>query len=97
MSEAMNRNDGNRNRTGDSRTIRETKKAQATQASNRTDNWPIPLRPFHTVEQVAEILQVTERQTYRYLKTGALAAYKFGRLWRIRHEDLMDFINNRRR
>ena len=62
-----------------------------------SEQWHIPVRPFHTVEQVSEIVQVTDRQTYRYLTSGALVGYKFGHLWRIRHEDLMTFIRNGRR
>jgi len=44
----------------------------------------------------AERLQVTERTVYGWLRRGSLPALKLGRLWRIRPEDLEDFLESAR-
>jgi excisionase family DNA binding protein len=50
-----------------------------------------------TVEQVAEILQLSTVQVYRYLKDGRLPKVKLGRrAVRVRPEDLERFIEERR-
>jgi len=53
-----------------------------------------------TTKQVAEILQVNIEIVYRYIKAGKLKAFKLGRNgnnthrhWRIKGEDLQEFIN----
>jgi len=45
-----------------------------------------------TTNQVAEILQVTKRTIFRYIKSGKLKAKKIGQ-WRILKSDLDKFIN----
>ena len=45
-----------------------------------------------TIKQVAEILQVSERTVFRYIKDGKLKATKIGQ-WRIKKEDLDKFIS----
>lgn len=45
-----------------------------------------------TPAQVADRLQVTEKTVYRWLDAGKLAGVKLGRLWRIREENLEDFL-----
>ena len=47
---------------------------------------------FLTTNQVAEILQVTKRTIFRYIKSGKLKAKKIGQ-WRILKSDLDKFIN----
>ena len=47
----------------------------------------------YTTEEVAEILQVTKRTVYNYIKTGALKAVKIGKYWRISAENLEEFIS----
>lgn len=48
---------------------------------------------FYTVEQVADILQLTE-QTVRYmLNDGRLKGFKAGKSWRVTEKDLQNFIN----
>lgn len=46
---------------------------------------------FLTLEQVAEILQVSVRSLYRYIDEGKITASKVG-YWRIRQSDLEEFI-----
>ena len=46
-----------------------------------------------TPAQVGERLQLTERTVYQWLRDGRLAGLKLGRLWRIRPEDLEEFLD----
>ena len=46
---------------------------------------------FLTLEQVAEILQVSVRSLYRYITEGKIKATKVG-YWRISQTDLEDFV-----
>ena len=47
----------------------------------------------YTTEEVAEILQVTKRTVYNYIKAGTLKAVKIGKYWRISAENLEEFIS----
>jgi excisionase family DNA binding protein len=47
---------------------------------------------LYTVEEVAQILKVTERTLYNYIKGGYLKAIKIGKHWRVKHSDLQDFL-----
>jgi len=42
--------------------------------------------------QVAEILNISRAAAYNLMKRGMLASVRFGRLVRVRPEDLEDFI-----
>jgi excisionase family DNA binding protein len=55
-------------------------------------------REFYTLPEVAELLQLSRQTVYRYIKSNELPAYKFGDggQWRIRHEDLEEFIQRHR-
>ncbi len=46
---------------------------------------------FLTLEQVAEILQVSVRSLYRYITEGKIKATKVG-YWRISQADLEEFV-----
>jgi excisionase family DNA binding protein len=48
---------------------------------------------LYSVEEISELLMVSQRTLYNYIKSGALKAIKIGKYWRIRYEDLQDFIN----
>ncbi len=45
-----------------------------------------------TPEQVAERLQITVQTIYTWMRSGYLPSVKMGRLWRIRPDDLEEFI-----
>lgn len=47
----------------------------------------------YTLEEVAEILQLTRRTLYNYIKSGKLKAVKIGKYWRVPEEALQHFIN----
>ncbi|ADC51670.1 DNA binding domain-containing protein [Alkalihalophilus pseudofirmus OF4] len=45
-----------------------------------------------TVTQVAEYLQLSEVSTYKLVQEGKIPAFKIGRHWRVKKEDLNEFI-----
>lgn len=47
----------------------------------------------YTLKEVEDMLSVTRRTVYNYIKNGDLKATKIGKYWRVQHEDLQDFIN----
>ena len=47
---------------------------------------------IYSLKEVEEILQVTQRTLYNYIKEGKLKATKIGKYWRVGHEDLKEFI-----
>lgn len=50
------------------------------------------MQKLYTLQEIAEILKVSEKSVYRYIKSGKLKASKIGQ-WRIKEEDLNKFIN----
>ncbi len=48
---------------------------------------------LYTIEQISEILKVTKRTVYNYIKSNDLKAVKIGKYWRVKHSDLEEFIN----
>ena len=49
-----------------------------------------------TIDQTAEVLQVSTKTICRWIKSGDLVAHRFGRQWRISKSDLHTFIRMRR-
>lgn len=47
----------------------------------------------YTLEEVAEIVKLTRRTLYAYVKAGKLKAVKMGKYWRVSEKALNDFIN----
>ena len=47
----------------------------------------------YTLDEVAEILKVTKRTLYNYVKAGKLPAVKMGKYWRVSEESLQAFIS----
>jgi excisionase family DNA binding protein len=46
----------------------------------------------YTLEEVCEILSITKRTVYNYIKAGKLKAFKMGKYWRVTEENLRAFI-----
>ena len=46
-----------------------------------------------TLDEVADILKVTKRTLYNYVKAGKLHAVKMGKYWRVSEESLQAFIS----
>jgi len=59
----------------------------------------------YALDEVADILKITRRTLYTYVKNGKLRAVKIGKYWRVAEQELQDFIatgtgvmdNNRRK
>ena len=47
---------------------------------------------YLTLQEVAQRLRVNPRTVQRWIHSGKLKAYRAGHLWRIRPEDLDDFL-----
>lgn len=47
-----------------------------------------------TLDEVADILKVTKRTLYNYVKAGKLPAVKIGKYWRVSEESLQAFVSN---
>ena len=48
---------------------------------------------LYTPEETAQLLKVTRRSIYTYLKSGKLEAVKIGNGWRISQEALEKFLS----
>lgn len=51
-----------------------------------------PLKVY-TLDEVADILKITRRTLYTYIKTGKLKATKIGRYWRVSEAALQAFVD----
>jgi len=49
-------------------------------------------REIMTVSQVAEFLQLSEMTTYKLVQEGKIPAFKIGRHWRVKRDDLDELI-----
>lgn len=49
-------------------------------------------REIMTISQVAEYLQLSEVTTYKLVQEGKLPGFKIGRHWRVKKEDLNEYI-----
>ena len=47
----------------------------------------------YTLDEVADIMQVTKRTLYNYIKAGTLKAVKVGKYWRVSEDNLQAFIS----
>ncbi len=46
----------------------------------------------YTLEELTNILQVTRRSLYNWIKDGKLKAFRVGRQWRVTKQSLNDFM-----
>ena len=53
-------------------------------------------KEFYTVQQLADLLQLTEMTIYRMVARGDLPHYKIGRAKRFRSDDLEQYLADRR-
>lgn len=47
----------------------------------------------YTLNEVADILKVTKRTVYNYIKAEQLPAIKMGKYWRVTEENLQAFVS----
>ena len=50
------------------------------------------LMKVYTLEELVEVLQVTRRTLYNYIKEGKLKAAKMGKYWRVTEKQLEEFL-----
>lgn len=48
----------------------------------------------YSLDEVQDILKVTRRTLYNYIKAGKLKAVKIGKYWRVSHDALQEFVEN---
>jgi excisionase family DNA binding protein len=48
---------------------------------------------LYTVEEITDVLKVTQRTVYNYIKKGELKAVKIGKYWRVKLVDLQKFVD----
>jgi len=48
---------------------------------------------LYTIEEITDILKVTQRTLYNYIKSGSLKAVKIGKYWRVKQIDLQKFVD----
>jgi excisionase family DNA binding protein len=49
-----------------------------------------------TISQVAKYLQISEITTYKLVNEGKIKAFKIGRHWRVKKDDLTEFIEKQK-
>lgn len=49
---------------------------------------------FYTLEEVAEKLRVAYMTVYRWVRSGRLSAYKFGKQYMVKQSDLDNFVES---
>lgn len=47
---------------------------------------------IYTLEEIGEILHITRRTLYSYVKSGKLKAVKIGKCWRVSENHLKEFL-----
>jgi excisionase family DNA binding protein len=69
-------------------------RSPASTAASRTTGTSVRGRPvrLHTIDETAELLNVSPRTVRRLIEAGALRAHRIGRLVRISDEDIAAFL-----
>ncbi len=49
---------------------------------------------YYTIDEVAKLLKVAYLTVYRWIQSGKLTAYKAGKQYRVKKEDLDRFITS---
>jgi excisionase family DNA binding protein len=70
-------------------------RSPTSKAASRTTGTGVRGRPvtrLHTIDEAAELLNVSPRTVRRLIEAGALRAHRIGRLVRISDEDIAAFL-----
>ena len=69
-------------------------RSPTSKAASRTTGTGVRGRPvrLHTIDETAELLNVSPRTVRRLIEAGALRAHRIGRLVRISDEDIAAFL-----
>ena len=54
--------------------------------------WPRPVTKLRTVDEAAELLNISKRTAQRLIVSGALPVHRFGRLVRVSDADIAAFL-----
>ncbi len=49
---------------------------------------------YYTIEEVAKMLKVVYLTVYRWIQSGKLVAYKAGKQYRVKKQDLDSFVTS---
>ena len=49
-----------------------------------------------TITEVAKYLKISDVTTYKLVQSGSLPSFKIGRSWRVKFEDLLEFIDKKK-
>lgn len=49
---------------------------------------------YYSIEEVAKMLKVAYLTVYRWIQSGKLTAYKAGKQYRVKKEDLDNFVKS---
>lgn len=49
-----------------------------------------------TITEVAKYLKISEVTTYKLVQSGSLPSFKIGRSWRVKYDDLLEFIDRKK-
>lgn len=52
---------------------------------------------YYTIEEVAKMLKVAYLTVYRWIQSGKLVAYKAGKQYRVKKQDLDSFVTSYKR
>ena len=53
-------------------------------------------KEFYLVEELADVLRVSNMTIYRYIKAHKIKAYKIGKEFRVEKKEFQAFLNNAR-
>ena len=69
-------------------------RSPTSKAASRTTGTGVRGRPvrLHTIDEIAELLNLSPRTVRRLIEAGALRAHRIGRLVRISDEDIAAFL-----
>lgn len=51
------------------------------------------IEKVYTLEEISDLIKITRRTLYDYVKTGKLKAVKIGRTWRVTEKQLEEFLS----
>lgn len=51
------------------------------------------IEKIYTLEEISDLIKITRRTLYDYVKTGKLKAVKIGRTWRVTEKQLEEFLS----
>ncbi|OHE40973.1 MAG: hypothetical protein A2Y16_04955 [Tenericutes bacterium GWF2_57_13] len=47
---------------------------------------------LYTVDEITEILHISKKTLYKFIKSGVIKAVKIGKYWRIKQSDFIELV-----